>query len=353
MILNVNTNTGSYPIHIERGLLSRVSELIGLGRRRVCIVTDSGVPKQYVEAVASQCIEPLLFCFPSGEQNKNFDTYRSLLDALLRADFDRSDAIIAVGGGVVTDLAGFAAATYMRGIDFYNVPTTLLSQVDASVGGKTAVDFDGYKNMIGAFWQPRAVLIDPLTLDTLPRRRVSDGLAEVIKMALTCDGALFEAMERIDLLPKSCADGMLHLPEEIDEIIAQALRIKIGVVENDEREAGLRRVLNFGHTLGHAIESCEGLSELYHGECVALGMLPMCSDEVRARLVPVLAKCGLPHTLADLPERTELMIALKHDKKAVGKTISAVFVPAVGKYAFESRTPEALLDLLEQTANKC
>ena len=343
---------GGYPIYIERGVLSRVSELIGLGHRRVCIVTDSGVPKQYVETVASQCVDPLVFCFPTGEQNKSFDTFRSLLGELLHANFDRKDAIIAIGGGVVTDLAGFAAATYMRGIDFYNIPTTLLSQVDASVGGKTAVDFDGYKNMIGAFWQPRAVLIDPLTLDTLPRRRVSDGLAEVIKMSLTCDGALFEAIEKIDLLPQACADGTSHLPEAIDEIIAGALRIKIGVVEHDERESGLRRVLNFGHTLGHAIESCEGLSELYHGECVALGMLPMCSDEVRARLVPVLAKCGLPHTLADLPEPSELMTALKHDKKAAGKTISAVFVPDVGKFSIEPRTPEELLDLLEQTAGK-
>jgi 3-dehydroquinate synthase len=295
-----------------------------------------------VRSVASSCQDPLIFRFEQGEQNKTFDTLRSLLGQLLEHDFDRTDAIVAVGGGVVTDLAGFAAATYMRGIDFYNVPTTLLCAVDASVGGKTAVDFDGYKNMIGAFWQPRAVLIDPETLNTLPRRRISDGLSEVIKMSLTSDSSLFETLEKRVLLP----DEGQPLPEAIDEIIARALSIKIFVVENDVREKGLRRVLNFGHTLGHAIESCVGLGELYHGECVALGMLPMCSDAVRVRLTRVLEACGLPTVADRLPAQEELLTALKHDKKAAGSAIYTVVVDRVGEFRMEDATAEELLEKL-------
>ena len=347
MTLTVNTRMGSYPIYIERGLLDRVAKTIALEGRRVCIVTDSGVPDQYVQTVAHQLNASLVFCFAQGEQNKNFDTLRKLLDDLLALHFDRKDAIVALGGGVVTDLAGFAASIYMRGIDFYNIPTTLLSQVDASVGGKTAVDFDGYKNMIGSFWQPKAVLIDPLTLNTLPRRRISDGLAEVIKMALTSDASLFERIEASELLPPSDA---ACVPDEIDEIIAGALKIKIRVVEKDEREAGLRRVLNFGHTLGHAIESCSGLCDRYHGECVALGMLPMCSDEVRNRLIPVLKQNSLPYALDGIPSDEQLLCALKHDKKADGDTINAVFVERVGSFVMREQTPNALIDLLVQTA---
>jgi 3-dehydroquinate synthase len=342
MTLRVNTNMGSYPIVIERGGLSRAADVMKLTGRRVCIVTDTGVPAAYAKAVASVCESPVVFCFEQGETHKTFDTMRQLLSLMLQKGFDRSDAIVAVGGGVVTDLAGFAAATYMRGIDFYNVPTTLLSCVDASVGGKTAVDFEGYKNMIGAFWQPRAVLIDPEVLDTLPCRRISDGLAEVIKMAATCDAELFAYLEKTPLLPTE--DG--RLPREVDEVIARALAIKISVVESDVREKGARRVLNFGHTLGHAIESLSGLGGLYHGECVALGMIPMCEPAVRARLLPLLAACGLPTSLDPLPDKEALIAAIGHDKKAEGEEICAVTVPRVGEYVMQMRTAQSLTDAL-------
>ena len=342
MILQVHTNAESYPLHIERGILSRAGELLRLAGRRVCIVTDSGVPEQYVRAIEAQCEHPCTFRFEQGEQNKTFDTLRSLLTFLLERGFDRSDAIVAVGGGVVTDLAGFAAATYMRGIDFYNVPTTLLAAVDASVGGKTAVDLDGYKNMVGAFWQPRAVLIDPETLNTLPPRRISDGLAEVVKMAMTSDAALFEMIENAPPLPEMAG----ALPREIDDIIARALKIKIAVVEQDEREGGLRRVLNFGHTLGHAIESCVGLGTLYHGECVALGMIPMCAPEIRERLIAVLTRCGLPTTTECLPERAEIIRAMTHDKKSQGEIIRAVVVWRVGEFEWKDASAASLADAL-------
>ena len=342
MRLQVHTNMGQYPLLIERGILARASEHLRLAGRRVCIVTDSGVPEQYVRTIEAQCERSVTFSFEQGEQNKTFDTLRTLLTFLLDHGFNRSDAIVAVGGGVVTDLAGFAAATYMRGIDFYNVPTTLLAAVDASVGGKTAVDLDGYKNMVGAFWQPKAVLIDPETLNTLPPRRISDGLSEVIKMALTSDAELFEQLEALPSLLSMSG----NLPQKMDDIIARALNIKIAVVEQDEREGGLRRVLNFGHTLGHAIESCMGLGGLYHGECVALGMIPMCDPDVRVRLIPVLTKCGLPTEMSSLPDRDALIKAMMHDKKAQGDTIRTVFVPRVGKFEWKEDSASSLADAL-------
>ena len=344
MTLQVNTHMGNYPIIIKRNALSRAGEHLKLVGRRVCIVTDTGVPAHYATVIADLCEYPVVFRFPEGEANKTMDTLQDLLRLLLKSGFDRADAIVAVGGGVVTDLAGFAASVYMRGIDFYNVPTTLLSMVDASVGGKTAVDFDGYKNMIGAFWQPRAVVIDPETLNTLPRRRLSDGLAEVIKMALTSDASLFEMLEETSLLP----DEGEAVSDAMDEIIARALRIKTDVVEQDTRERGLRRVLNFGHTLGHALESCTGLSSLYHGECVALGMIPMCQDETRERLIALLARNGLP-TAVQLPPREQILAALTHDKKADGGAIHTVLVPRVGEFCMQTQTPEALADRLYAT----
>lgn len=340
-LLQTGIDGVSYPIVIERGSLSRAAEVMALTDRRVCIVTDTGVPAAYTEAMARQCECPVVYRFEAGESHKTMDTLTDLLAFLLQNGFDRRDAIVAVGGGVVSDLAGFAAAIYMRGIDFYNVPTTLLAMVDASVGGKTAVDFEGYKNMIGAFWQPRAVLIDTKTLDTLPSRRISDGLAEVIKMAATSDAALFETLEKVDLLP---AEGE-PLPRAIDDIIARALAIKIAVVESDERERGVRRVLNFGHTLGHAIESLKG-GEYYHGECVALGMIPMCAPEVRDRLIPLLAKCGLPTSLCDTPERERLLCAISHDKKAQGGEICTVTVPRLGEYQLQMKAADTLADAL-------
>ncbi|MBQ2716454.1 MAG: 3-dehydroquinate synthase, partial [Clostridia bacterium] len=179
MIIPVRLGEASYDIEISRGAVDLAAEKIMKKDRKVCVVTDSGVPTEYAERLlASLGNGAILQVFPQGEANKNFDTLQGVLRTMLEAGFTRSDAVVALGGGVVGDLAGFAAATYMRGIDFYNIPTTLLSQVDSSVGGKTAVDLDGYKNMIGAFWQPRAVFIDPDLLATLPSRQISNGLCE-------------------------------------------------------------------------------------------------------------------------------------------------------------------------------
>ena len=325
MIIPVDIPHKPYRIVLERGGLSRVNEIFDL-RRRVFIVTDAGVPAAYVEAVTKHCPEAHVETVAPGEACKSVAVYAQLLSAMLRTGLTREDCVVAVGGGAVGDLAGFAAGTYMRGIDFYNVPTTLLSQVDASVGGKTAVDLDGVKNAVGAFHQPCGVLIDPTVLDTLPCRFVGEGMAEVIKMALTCDKELFAALSR-DELP-------------IEEIIGRALRIKTAIVERDERDTGERRVLNFGHTVGHALESAAA-GKLLHGECVALGMLPMCSASVRENLLPVLEKYGLP-TRYEMPGE-RLRPFLTGDKKSTHTGICTVQVNEVGKYNYVNLLPDDII----------
>ena len=290
------------------------------------IVTDSGVPRIYIDKVQQQIENSIVYTFPQGEKSKNFETYSSLLKTLAENNFDRGDCVIAVGGGVVGDMAGFTAATYMRGIKFYNIPTTLLSQVDSSIGGKTAIDFSGYKNLVGAFYQPKRVLIDPELLNTLPPRQIANGLAEAIKMSLTSDKKLFELFENQDI------------EDNLDEIIIRSLNIKKAVVEQDEKESGLRKILNFGHTIGHGIESSEGMSELYHGECVALGMLPMCGEAIRPRVMDVLKKCNLYRKWNyDWEKITE---AAFHDKKADGDTVSVIIVNEIG--SFELKTMKTL-----------
>lgn len=317
MTLNVKTSQGNYDILIQRGSLHRAGEVFDLDRK-VLVVTDSGVPEEYSMTLAGQCGEAVLFVFEQGEASKCMNTYIRIMQALADNCFTRTDCIVAVGGGVVGDMAGFAAATYMRGIDFYNIPTTVLSQVDSSIGGKTAIDFGGYKNLVGAFYPPRGVLIDADVLQTLPERQIANGLAEAIKMAMTHDAEFFTLLEKADKVS--------------DELLYRALCIKKQVVEADEHETGLRKVLNFGHTLGHAIESVA--QALYHGECVALGMLPMCARTVRERLSLLLNKWGLP-TAYD--EDVNAMIeACRHDKKADGDAITVVYVPEIG--TFEMKT---------------
>ena len=310
----IKTERGHYDIHIARGLLPRAGELFDLDRR-VLILTDDGVPAAYAETVAACCKAPTVLTLPQGEASKSISSFELVLRRMLSEGFTRTDAVVAVGGGVCGDLGGFVASAYMRGVDFYNIPTTLLSQVDSSVGGKTAVDLAGIKNCVGAFYPPMGVLIDPDVLSTLAPRQVAAGMAEVIKMAATSDAALFADLE----------NGLGET--DIAQTISRALAIKAAVVEADEREGGLRRILNFGHTIGHGIESC---TDLLHGECVALGMLPMCGEAVRARLLPLIARYGLPTEMQGDPER--IVSAIFHDKKLAGGTLRAVFVPAVGSF---------------------
>ena len=329
MILQMELGERSYAIRVERGCLQKAGQLLNL-KRKVCIVTDAGVPAQYAKTLAAQCLDPVIVTVDEGEETKTMQAVTRICEVLLERGFSRKDCVAAVGGGMVGDLAGFAAASFMRGVDFYNIPTTLLSQVDSSIGGKTGVNLLGVKNMVGAFWQPKAVLIDPDTLDTLPPRLVAEGMAEAVKMALTSDAALFARLER-EKLP-------------VEEVLAGALAVKKAVVEQDERESGLRKLLNFGHTIGHGVESAAA-GALYHGECVALGMLPMCSPAVRARLAPVLEKLGLP-TACGL-DREEIWQAMQHDKKSHSKGFSAVFVETPGEGFVKDITFEEMKAILE------
>lgn len=317
MEMTVKTSMGDYNITVLRGAVKNLSEYCNTDKKAL-IVTDSGVPFEYAETVSKQFKNSFIKVIPQGEENKNFDTYKSLLDVLSENEFTRNDCVVAVGGGVVGDISGFTASTYMRGITFYNIPTTLLSQVDSSIGGKTAIDFYGYKNTVGAFYQPSAVIIDPDVLKTLSQRQFNNGLCESIKMGATSDASLFELIEN-DIAENN-----------IDEIIVKSLKIKKDVVEKDEKELGLRRVLNFGHTVGHAVESTTGLNDLLHGECVALGMLSFSSESVRNRLVNVLKKYNLP---TELPVSAEdILSALRHDKKATQSGVNVVFVNEIGSF---------------------
>ena len=276
--LRLNLGENSYDITVGAGLLSHADEYLRLDRK-VLIVTDTGVPEQYARTVAERAREAQILTVPMGEGSKSLATLERVLLTMSEMNMGRRDCAVAVGGGVVGDLTGFAASVYMRGIDFYNIPTTLLSQVDSSIGGKTAVNLGGIKNIVGTFHQPRAVLIDTDTLKTLPERQLANGICEAVKMAATSNESYFSLFET-----KSKAE----IFESIHEVIVEALKIKRAVVEEDEKESGLRKILNFGHTLGHGIEAECNMSELYHGECVALGMLPVCSEGARARLIPVL-----------------------------------------------------------------
>ncbi|MBE6674674.1 MAG: 3-dehydroquinate synthase [Ruminococcaceae bacterium] len=318
MVLPLNLGEQSYDIIIERGALNKIGSYLNLDRK-VLILTDSGVPTEYSKKILSACREGYIFTVEQGERSKSFDSYKEILSFMVNHAFTRTDCVVCVGGGVCGDLGGFVAASYMRGIDFYNVPTTLLSQVDSSIGGKVAIDLDGVKNIVGAFYQPKKVVIDSNTLKTLDKRQVNAGLCEAIKMAATCDKELFNLIKN-----STDFDG------DIDEIILKSLKIKGHVVEIDPKEKGLRKVLNFGHTIGHAVESDEKLGNLLHGECVAIGMLPMCSAKAREEIKAVLEKYSLP---TSINSDTDVLISyIMRDKKAKGDSITVIYVNEIGSF---------------------
>lgn len=331
MIIHLDLKENGYDIVVERGILEKAGEYLDLNRR-VLVVTDSGVPEAYAKTLAKQCKAPIICTVESGEASKSLEAFEKLLHAMLNNGFSRKDCVVAVGGGVVGDLSGFVASAYMRGVDFYNIPTTLLSQIDSSIGGKTAINFGGIKNIVGAFYQPKKVLIDPELLKTLPQRQISNGLAEAVKVALTSDRALFEIFEN------------KNIDENIDEIIIRSLNIKKSVVEEDEKESGIRKILNFGHTIGHGIES-SNTQGLYHGECVALGLVPMCGEEIRPRVISVLKKCNL-YNLVDF-DWEKIKEAAFHDKKADGDYVTVTTVDEIGSFEMKKMNFAQVTDMAE------
>lgn len=332
MQLSIQLPQHSYPIVIERGALDRIGHMVDLNRP-ILLVYDTGIPRKWVDQVDQALNNPVHFCFEQGEGSKTFSTLQQVLEALCQANFHRDGQVVALGGGVVGDLAGFAAACYMRGIDFYNIPTTVLSQVDSSVGGKTAVDLGSIKNIVGAFWQPRGVIIDPDVLSTLDQRQAAAGLAEALKMGLLFDEKLVEAFEQETL--------------DLEAIIARSIELKGMVVMQDEKEAGLRKALNFGHTIGHAIEGSRDDFAWLHGECVAAGMLYFLEDDaLRKRVLAIEKRLNLPEIRDFDHEKASAL--LRHDKKGQGQTISCVLVDAPGSFHFEALTPKQIDQRLER-----
>lgn len=333
MKIRMELGENSYNIELQRGNLNKAAKLLNLNCK-VMIITDEGVPIQYAEKIAEQCREAYIKIVPQGEGSKSLQTTEEILTEMLEHQFSRKDCVVGVGGGVVGDLSGFVASLYMRGIDFYNIPTTVLSQVDSSIGGKTAVNLGGIKNIVGAFYQPKAVLIDPDVLYTLSERQVVNGLMEVIKMGATSDKELFDLFLKDDW--NSCLDVMIE----------KALLIKKQVVEQDEKESHLRKILNFGHTIGHGFESAAH-GRYLHGECVALGMLYMSSEEVQEKLCEIYEKLGFAVPEFYTFNMEEVKEAITHDKKANAQNCSVVYVSEIGNGRIEEWKMSEVLDRLE------
>ena len=310
--------------------------------KKICMVTDSNVEKLYAKELqnllAPACMEVLVFSFPAGEEHKNLETVQNLYEFLIQNHFTRKDLLFALGGGVVGDLTGFCAATYLRGVDFIQIPTTLLAQVDSSIGGKTGVDFSQYKNMVGAFHMPRLVYMNLSVLKDLDGRQYYAGMAEVLKSALLKDAAFYE------WLISNLYEIHDREPAVVEEMILNTCTIKKNIVEKDPYEKGDRALLNLGHTLGHAIEKYKNF-ELLHGECVALGTIcaayiswkrQLLSDDEYYEIRDMFVPFNLPITIDDIkPE--EIVKLTRSDKKAEQDGIKFILLKKVGK-AFIDKT---------------
>lgn len=351
--IRVELGERSYTIHVQMGLLDKAGFLLPHASK-VAIVTDSNVGPLYAERVkyaiskADFCVQTITF--PAGEDHKNRETLNFIHDKMFELGLDRASLVVALGGGVVGDIAGFAAATFMRGISYAQIPTTLLADVDSSVGGKTGIDHPHGKNMIGAFHQPSVVMIDPATLRTLPEQEVAAGMAEVIKYGVIRDAEFFEYLE-------NNADAIKGLESEaIERVITVCCRIKAEIVAADERESGLRAILNYGHTLGHALEAITKYERYRHGEAVAIGMniaakiarsLGMVDDEFVERQARLVRAFDLP---VDAPEDIDpegLIQLLRADKKARGGRVRFVLPTRIGSVVVsENVTDDTVLSLV-------
>lgn len=340
MIVPVRLGTRGYSIVVEGGALATVGARLrelGVGTR-TAIFSDDAIMRLHGKAVEDSLgtagFSVTRVDLPEGESAKTLAVAERSWDALLAAGLDRSSTVLALGGGAVGDLAGFVAATYMRGVNFVQLPTTVLAQVDASIGGKTAVDHPLAKNLIGAFHQPRLVLVDPLAVRTLPERDFRSGVAEIVKHGVVLDADYFAELER---------DHAALLARDVDvleRVIAGSCRLKADVVERDEREAELRNVLNYGHTIGHAIEAASGYAAYTHGEAVSLGMvaearlarrLGIADAETLARQERLLAALGLPIRMRPL-DGDAVLAAMTRDKKSRDGRVPFVLAPRIGAF---------------------
>ena len=348
--LTVDIKDQPYPIHIGPGLLDRADLITPhLPQKRVAIVTNITVGPLYSArlraALAASGVESFEIILPDGEVHKNWQTLKQIFDQLIEKRCERKTTLIALGGGVVGDMTGFAAATYQRGVPYIQIPTTLLAQVDSAVGGKTAINHPQGKNMIGAFYQPKLVLADTETLNTLPNREFSAGMAEVIKYGLIRDLPFFEWLEaNIDKIMARDRDALVHT-------IYESCRNKAEVVAQDERETGVRAILNLGHTFGHAIETATGFNSWLHGEAVAMGILLATAISIDLGSLPNSDLSRIKELLsaADLPikppklEVDRYIALMSHDKKVVSGNITFVLLKQLGEAYCASNVSNTML----------
>ena len=326
------------------GLAEELKEL-GAEGKRLCIVTDSNVGPLYGQEILGlldgKCLKAVLYTFPAGEQSKTLDTVRALYRYLIEEGFDRKDMLLALGGGVVGDLTGYAAATYLRGIDYIQIPTSLLAQTDSSIGGKTGVDFDGYKNMVGAFKMPRLVYMNLSTLKTLPDRQFFSGFAEVMKHGLIKDAAFYEWL--LTNMYEICEKDL----DVLEEMVMRSCAVKKSVVEKDPTEQGERALLNLGHTIGHAIEKAKNF-ELYHGECVALGIVAAAyiswkkeyiSQEEYLEIRDMFVPFYLPISIENI-NPDEIVAYTRSDKKMEAGAIKFILLKQIGKAVIDPTVTE-------------
>lgn len=342
-IIPVALGARSYDIVLHPGLLSTVGDRLNAFTTspKIAVVTDRHVASHYLQktlrSLRKAGYDPTEIILPPGERTKTLGTVAKVLDTLARHKFERQSLLLALGGGVIGDVTGFAAAIYQRGIPFVQVPTTLVAQVDSSVGGKTGVDHRLGKNLIGAFYQPCAVLIDPVTLRTLPGREWIAGLAEVIKYGIIADEGFFAFLEQeISSLLKMKKEPVLH-------VIKRSCEIKAQVVAADERESNRRRILNYGHTIGHALESLAGYRGLIHGEAVGIGLVQeadlachmgLCGRDVVERIRNLVQCAGLSDHVSQ-PSFPRLWSAMQHDKKVVGGQVVGVWPVKIGEVVIQ------------------
>jgi 3-dehydroquinate synthase len=355
--IRVNLGNRSYDIRIGYSLLNQSGKLLkelGFGER-VVIITDSRVRGLYSESLKQNLVKEQfqvnVLDIPEGEEQKSFNNAGKLFRELAEVFTERTTPILALGGGVIGDLTGFVAATYMRGVPLIQVPTTLLAQVDSSIGGKVAVDHGQLKNMIGAFYQPRLVIIDIATLKTLTRGEVTNGLAEIIKSAVIQDKELFSYLE------DNLEEIQSYEESVLEQVVFKTARIKSGIVELDESDLGLRNILNFGHTVGHAIETTSDFV-ISHGHAISIGMvvasrisnsMGIFNDRELSQLVSLLEKAGLPTNLPDLPIKG-IIRAMEHDKKIVAGKVRFILPRKIGEVFITEEVDHALLTSILETA---
>lgn len=331
--IEVHSRGKGYPIYVGEDIISQLSQFFNTDIKSL-IICDENVPKHLIQIITNQLKDYYVVALHGGEKNKNLTTYEFLCKQAMQFELNRNNQIITIGGGVIGDLGGFVASTYMRGIKWINIPSTALAQIDSSIGGKVGIDFQGTKNLIGSFYNPSCVIVDHCFLRSLPQRQINNGLVEALKVGILYNHDILNAFEH-------------NFMEQLDEIIYFSLLAKKNIVESDFNEAGPRRMLNFGHTVGHAIESYFKLDTYLHGECVANGMVYFINDEeLLKRVIKIYQKLNIPY-ISDY-DLDKIINSIRLDKKAVNDNINICFIDDNGTPQLENMPFEKLIKILKE-----